>query len=382
MAVKFQTRSAKVKSSIWTLAVYALLALVAVVRQALFRPRSPDPLAENRPQPDFASPVSGREDAASNPLEPLTRPRAWWSLLRDSVSGWINHKAAKLGAALAYYSVFSLGPLMVVVIAIAGLIFGEGAVRGELSAQLGNLLGEQGAKGVESMLAGAGRPREGVFATVLGVATLLFAAVGVVVQLKDALNTVWEAEVPKRSGIWGFVRTYAVSLAGVLSLGFLLLVSLVITTALSAMGSMLAPYLPEFVFHLVSFLISFAVITLLFAMMFKWLPDVEVTWRDVAPGAIATAALFEIGKLLIGLYIGKQGLESTYGAAASIVVVLIWVYYSAQLVLFGAEFTRVYTQKYGSRREETSAVSGESLPSGNDPRGESLRRKKLRQLNA
>jgi membrane protein len=116
--------------------------------------------------------------------------------------------------------------------------------------------------------------------------------------------------------------------------------------------------------------------------MFKWLPDVEVTWRDVAPGAIATAALFEIGKLLIGLYIGKQGLESTYGAAASIVVVLIWVYYSAQLVLFGAEFTRVYTQKYGSRREETSAVSGESLPSGNDPRGESLRRKKLRQLNA
>jgi membrane protein len=217
-----------------------------------------------------------------------------------------------------------------------------------VSAQLANLLGDQGAKGVENMLAGAGKPREGIFATVLGVATLLFAAIGVVVQLKDALNTIWDVKPSRGSGIWSFVRTYAVSLAGVLSLGFLLLISLLVTAALSAMGNALAPYLPEAVFHGVSFVISFTVITLLFAMMFRWLPDVVIGWRDVLPGAILTAALFEIGKLLIGIYIGKQGLESTYGAAASIVVVLIWVYYSAQLVLFGAEFTRVYAQRYGS----------------------------------
>ncbi len=228
-------------------------------------------------------------------------------------------------------------------------IFGQDAVRGEVSRQLTGLLGEQGSKGIESLLAGAaGRPRQGIFATFLGVGTLLFAAVGVVVQLKDALNTVWEAKLPPKSGLWGFVRTYAVSLAGVLSLGFLLLISLLITAALSAMGNALAPYLPEAVFHVASFAVSFAVISLLFAMMFKWLPDVEVGWRDVLPGATLTAALFEVGKLLIGLYIGKQGLESTHGAAASIVVVLIWVYYSAQLVLFGAEFTRVYAQKYGT----------------------------------
>jgi membrane protein len=214
--------------------------------------------------------------------------------------------------------------------------------------QLASLLGEQGAKGIESMLAGAGKPREGIFATILGAATLLFAAIGVVVQLKDALNAIWEVEPRSRSGIWSFVRTYAVSLAGVLSLGFLLLISLLVTTALSAMGNILAPFLPEAVFHIVSFIISFSVISLLFAMMFKWLPDIEIGWRDVLPSAIVTAALFEVGRLLIGLYIGKQGLESTYGAAASIVVVLIWVYYSAQLVLFGAEFTRVYAQKYGS----------------------------------
>jgi membrane protein len=259
----------------------------------------------------------------------------------------MSHKAARLGAALAYYSIFSLGPLMLVVVSVAGLVFGQEAAQGQITGQLAGLLGEQGAKGIESMLAGAGKPSEGAFATILGVVTLLFAALGVVVQLKDALNTVWDVEAPSTSGVWGFVRTYAISLAAVLSLGFLLLVSLLVTVALSALSGILAPYLPEAVFHVVSFLISFAVIASLFAMMFKWLPDAHIQWRDVIPGAILTAVLFEIGKFLIGLYIGKQGLESTYGAAASILVVLIWIYYSAQLVLFGAEFTRVYAQRYG-----------------------------------
>ena len=275
----------------------------------------------------------------------MTDLKAWWSLLSDAASGWMSHRASTLGAAVAFYSVFSIGPLLLIAISIAGLFFGHDAVRGEVSAQLSRLLGTQGAQGVESMLSGVGRFSEGIFATLLGVATLLFAAVGVVVQLKDALNAIWGVEQPKTSGIWNFMRTYAVSIAGVLSLGFLLLVSLLITTALSAMGGTLANYLPEVVFHTVSFSVSFCVNALLFAMMFKWLPDIQIDWKDVTPGALVTAALFDIGRLMIGLYIGKQGLESTYGAAASLVIVLIWVYYSAQIVLFGAELTRAYVQR-------------------------------------
>ena len=163
----------------------------------------------------------------------------------------------------------------------------------------------------------------------VGVVTLLLAATGVVIQLKDALNTVWEVKPAANSGIWKFIRTYLVSLAGLLALGFLLLTSLLLSAGLAAFGTYLGTYLPETVLQVVNLVISFAVITVLFAMMFKWLPDAHVSWRDVWLGAIVTAALFELGKLLIGLYIGKQGLESTYGAAASIVVVLIWVYYSA-----------------------------------------------------
>ena len=186
---------------------------------------------------------------------------------------------------------------------------------------------------------------KGTLATLLGVGVLLFAAVGVFVQLKDALNTVWDVEPPQGSGIWHFVRTYIVSLAAVLSLGFLLLVSLPLTTALAVGGKYFAAYVLEMAMHALGSAISFGMITLLFAMMFKWLPDTYVAWRDVWLGAAVTAALFEIGKLLIGLYIGKQALESTYGAAASFVVLLIWVYYSSQLVLMGAEFTRIYAKR-------------------------------------
>lgn len=274
----------------------------------------------------------------------------WWKLLRETVSRWSEHKDARLGAALAYYSVFSLGPLIVIAISIAGLAFGGEAVQGQVLDSLRTLLGETGTQAVESMLKGADRPYEGIVTTIVGVGTLLFAAIGVVVQLKDALNTVWEVETPPGSGIWRFARTYILSLAGVLALGFLLLVSMLLTAALSAAGKYVAPYLPEAALQMAGFAASFAVISLLFAMMFKWLPDAEVGWRDVWLGAILTAALFEVGKFLIGLYIGKQGLESTYGAAASIVVVLIWVYYSAQLVLMGAEFTNAYARRYGSQR--------------------------------
>jgi membrane protein len=264
------------------------------------------------------------------------------NLIRQTAANWIDHKDARAGAALAYYSVFSLGPLLVIAVAVAGLVFGEDAARGEVEAQLRGLLGDASAKAIDAMLASAGQPQQGIIATVLGTAILLFTAIGVVVQLKDAFNTVWEVDARKISGIRQFIRSYLVSLAGVVSLGFLLLISLVFTAGLSAAGKYFSAQVPEAAMQIVGSLVSFTVITLLFAMMFKWLPDTPVLWRDVWLGAAITAALFEIGKLFIGIYIGKESLDSTYGAAAALVVLLIWIYYSSQIVLLGAEFTHVY----------------------------------------
>jgi membrane protein len=266
----------------------------------------------------------------------------YWNLLKDTATNWVNHKDARAGAALAYYSVFSLGPLLVIAVAIAGLAFGEQAARGEIELQLRGLLGDTAAKAIDVMLAGASKPQQGILATVLGTAILLFTAVGVVVQLKDAFNTVWEVDAKKISGFRQFVRSYLVSLAAVITLGFLLLVSLLFTAALSAAGEYFGRQLPETAMQVAGSLVSFAATTLVFAMMFKWLPDTEVEWRDVWLGAAITAALFEIGKLLIGIYIGKETFDSTYGAAASIVVLLVWVYYTSQILLLGAEFTHCY----------------------------------------
>ena len=272
---------------------------------------------------------------------------AIWPLAKEAGLQWLAHKDARMGAALSYYSVFSIGPLILIAVAIAGFVFGREAVQGEVTNALKGLLGENGAQAINGMLASADKPREGLVATVVGIVTLIFAAIGVVVQLKDAFNTVWEVEEPKAAGIWGFVRTYVLSFAAVLAIGFLLLVSMVMTAGLAAAGKFVGSYVPEAALQITGFLVSFAMISLLFAMMFKWMPDAPVRWRDVWLGAIGTAALFEIGKFLIGLYIGKQGLESTYGAASSLVVVLIWVYYSAQLVLLGAEFTHAQAKQRG-----------------------------------
>jgi membrane protein len=274
-----------------------------------------------------------------------------WDVLKEAAENWSAHKDSRQGAALAYYSVFSIGPLIVIAIAIAGFVFGRDAVGGQVAMSIRDLLGETGAKAIQSMLIDASRPRAGLLATLLGTGALLFAAIGVVVQLKDALNTVWEVRQPPESGVWYYVRSYVLSFAGVLTLGFLLLVSLLVTAALAAIGKYAAAYVDEWVLHLANLAVSFAVITLLFAMMFKWLPDTPIDWHDVWLGAILTTAFFEIGKFAIGFYIGKQGLESTYGAAASIIVVLIWVYYSSQIILMGAEITRAFAQRHGSRRE-------------------------------
>lgn len=289
------------------------------------------------------------------PGRPLRWRSSLWDLIKETGSNWVANKDARLGAALAYYSIFSIGPLIVIAIAVAGLIFGQDAVRGEVSAQIRGLLGNTGAQAVQTMLADASRPRSGIVATALGIGALIFAAVGVVVQLKDALNAVWGVE-SKRGGAWQFIRTYVVSLAGVLSLGFLLLVSLLVSTFLAAASKYLPTYLPEALMQLISSFVSLAFISVLFAMMFKWLPDAAIEWRHVWTGAIATAVLFEVGKFLIGFYIGKQGLESTFGGAASLVVLLIWVYYSAQIVLFGAEFTRAHARRYGQALSSSNPI--------------------------
>jgi membrane protein len=278
-------------------------------------------------------------------------------MLKETFTNWSKHNCSTFGAALAYYSIFSFGPLMLIATVIAGMAFGADAARNEITGQVRSLLGDSGGQALQALLNGANHPYQGALATIFGIGTLLFAAVSVVVQLKTALNTIWECDTAAQSGWWPLLRSYLVSLAGVMSLGFLLLVSLILTAGLSAIGKYFGSYLPEPTLQVVGSGVSFVVITLLFAMMFKWLPDATVDWRDVWLGAALTAALFEAGKFLIGYYVGKLALQSTYGAAASLVMLLIWVYYSAQIVLFGAEFTHVYARQHSAQRLEPAAVA-------------------------
>jgi membrane protein len=281
----------------------------------------------------------------------------WWLILKESAVGWSDHKDSRQGAALAYYSVFSLGPIIVIAIAVAGFFFGHEAVTGQVAASIEGLLGKTGAQAVQAMLADAGRPREGSIASAVGLVVLLFAAIGVVVQLKDALNTVWEVEDKSPQGFWHFIRSYVISLAAVMALGFLLLVSLAVTAGVASFSKYASAYVSEGSLHLLSSVISLAVITVMFAMMFKLLPDAPVDWYDVWVGAFLTALMFEIGKVAIAFYIGKQGFESTYGATASIIVVLIWVYYTSQIILMGAEVTHAFAKQHGSLKIDKSASS-------------------------
>ena len=285
-------------------------------------------------------------------------------VLRTAVDQWLAHRSARLGAALAYYSVFSLGPLLLIVISLAGLLFGEDAVRGRLTVQLRELLGDAGGRALEAMLAGASSPHACYLAAAAGIVLLIVAALGVVVQLKDAMNTVWNVQDTSEAGYWRYARTYLVSLAGILGLGILLAVSLVVSAGLAAFSSRIGA--ASAVAEALNFAVSFVVLTILFAMLFKWFPDTDVAWRDVVPGAIITTLLFNLGKSAIGWYIGAQGLESAYGAAASIVTLLVWVYYSSQIVLFGAELTHAYALEAGSRREsvQSAAAAPAAAPHG------------------
>ncbi|MEX0713274.1 MAG: YihY/virulence factor BrkB family protein [Pirellulales bacterium] len=277
--------------------------------------------------------------------------RSWWGLIQETYHDWLADKAPRLGAALAYYTVFSLAPILVIVLGVVGLVYGADAAQGEIHQHLAGFLGQDAAKGVEEMIAAARKPMSGTVAIVLGVGALLFGASGVFGQLKDAMNTIWEVEPKPGRGIWGTIKDRFLSFAMVLGVGFLLLVSLALSTALATMGRFAGSVipLPEVVMHALNLAVSFGVITLLFAMIFKLLPDVDIAWSDVWVGAAATALLFTIGKYVFGLYLGQASVASSYGAAGSLIVVMLWAYYSAQILFFGAEFTQVYARAYGSR---------------------------------
>jgi len=272
-------------------------------------------------------------------------------LFKETFSDWSEDKASRLAAALAYYAVISLAPLLILLISIAGFALGKEAAQGRISAQIQGLIGQQSAQAIEGIIANANKPTTGVLASVAAIITLILGASGVFGALQDGLNTIWEVEPRPGRGIIGIIKDRFLSLTMVLGVGFLLMVSLVVSAALTALGDLMGGLLPlpAFVLQALNLIVSFAVITLLFALIYKFLPDVEIRWKDVWIGAAITSLLFSIGKFLIGLYLGRSSVGSAYGAAGSLVVILIWVYYSAQILFFGAEVTQVYADTFGSR---------------------------------
>ncbi len=284
--------------------------------------------------------------------------KRFFRLARKSVQAWMDDYASSIGAAIAFYTVFSLAPLMLIVIGVAGFFWGEEAVRGELMRQVSTMVGESGAQAVEAVVqSGANEPQQGMVATIVSVTFLLIGATRVFAELQSALDRIWKVPArEKTTGIWKLVRARLLSFGLVLSLAFLLLVSLVVSTVLSALGSWAGALLPgwELILQILNTLVSFGILTVLFAMIFKFMPQADVAWKDVWTGAFVTALLFELGKLVIGLYVGKSAVASSYAAAGSLVIVLLWVYYAAQVFLLGAEFTWVYANEQGSRAGRVS----------------------------
>jgi membrane protein len=271
------------------------------------------------------------------------------SLLKETFDDWIADRVPQLGAALAFYTALSLAPLLVLSLRVAALIFDESTVRGEIESQIESLVGKDGAEAVRAMLESANAPGHGAWATLLSAATLLLGASGVFGQLQTSLNTIWEVEPRPGRGIRGFLRDRLLSMSIVLGVAFLLLVSLILSALLSFASAQITwPDDQAWLAHLASIALSLVVFTLLFAVMFKVVPDVEMRWRDVWWGATVTTVLFAIGKFAIGLYLARSEMASSYGVAGSFVVLLVWVFYSAQVVFFGAELTQAYANQYGS----------------------------------
>jgi len=278
--------------------------------------------------------------------------KALWPLARQAATSWVDDYAPSMGAALAYYTLFSIAPLLLIVISIAGLAFGDDAARGQIFVELRGFMGEDGAAAVQGLLKSVNEPKKGVIGVSVGIIALIVGATTVFGELQSALDRIWRAPVSAKSGVWKLLRTRLLSFGMVLCIGFLLIVSLLASAAISALGKWWAPVVGgwEVLAQVINFVLGFALVTVVFAMIYKIMPRVRIQWRDVWVGAAVTSLLFAIGKFLIGLYIGKSSFSSGFGAAGSLAVLLVWMYYSAQIFLLGAEFTWVYSHVHGSRR--------------------------------
>jgi len=283
-------------------------------------------------------------------------------LAKTAFAAFVANNGMRMSASLAYFTIFSLAPLLVIAIAIAGWVFGDSAASNAITGQIQGFVGHDAAKTIQNMIQSAHRPAQGVAAGIVGIVTLLFGATGVFAEVRDSLNSIWHVQTDLQNGIWSWIRSRFLSIGMVLAVGFLLMVSLIVSAFLAGtfkyFGALLP--VPEFFVHFVEFVISLAVLTGLFAMMFAVLPAAKLRWSDVEFGALATAALFTIGKTLIGLYIGKTISASAYGAAGSLLLVVAWVYYSALIFYFGAELTRAYATRFGSM------VEGAAVPAPPD----------------
>jgi membrane protein len=304
------------------------------------------------------------------------RAKDLWNVVKTAGSEWVNDKAPRLGAALSYYTIFAIPPLFVIALFIASLVFDPNTVRTEVFAEVGGLVGEQSAESIQSAMARYDDSR-GLVASVIAVVTLLVTSTGLFIELQSALNTIWGVEEKAGQGIKGFLKNRVLSFAMVIGIGFLLLVSLLISAGLSALSKYVGTLVPglDVLWMITHMAVAFAVITLLFAMVFKALPDVKIAWRDVWVGAAVTALLFTGGKFLLGLYLGRSSVVSAYGAAGSIVLILLWVYYSAQILFFGAEITQVYANQYGAHLQPKANAQWMSNAERKKARGKVQREK-------
>jgi membrane protein len=287
------------------------------------------------------------------------RPRVFWGLLLQAGQAWSEHKAQVYGAALAYYSVFSIAPLLLIAIAVAGLVFGKEAAQGKVAEQIEYQVGRQSAQAIEVMISNASWPSSGsgYTAAVVGFILVIFGAMGLFLQIQDSMNTVWEVKPTPGRGWLGLIRERLLSFALVMVTVLLVLASLVISSALAALESLFGPWFSSRMAQTNELLLSSAIATLLFAMIYRFVPEAKVAWKDVWLGALITAVLFAVGKTLMAIYLRRSTITSAYGAAGSLVALMIWAYYSAQIFLFGAEFTQVFAKRFGSwSRPESDAV--------------------------
>jgi membrane protein len=303
-----------------------------------------------------------------------------FKLVVKAGKAWSDDYAPSMGAAISYYTVFSLAPLLVIVIAIAGAVFGREAVQGLIVAELGGLIGEQGAGLIQNIVAAASDPDAGLIAGGISIVVLLLGATSVFTELQNALDRIWHIPPSQKpQGVWAILRSRILSFGLILGLVFLLMVSLAVSAAVAAFGSLTADLMPgsEALLHAINFAVSLGIATLLFAMIYKLMPSTPIAWRDVWVGAVTTAILFELGKFLIGMYIGKSSMTHAFAAAGSVVVLLAWVYYAAQIFLLGAEFTKVYADDHGSRAarhamNRTAATAAVGIPTEGPAGGDEM----------